>query len=152
MSCRKLEAWVPSLIPHSSLLDTCRQQPSLVSSTFSISLKSVLCCLFTHYCHFLTQDSISSFLDYLVTSHSHMWIHTCGHIRRAFLLLPTHTQTQKPKPTVKVVGGTVQNSLSGMFPCPVFSTDHIYWVFAVWKSHYIMRTEEVVISAYRSLR
>lgn len=105
MSYRKLETWVPSLIPHSFLLDTCRQQPNLVSSTFSISLKSVLCCLFTHHYYFLTQDSITSFLNHLVTSHSRMCAHTVS-------ISPAHKQTQKPKPTVKVVGGTVENFLS----------------------------------------
>lgn len=56
MSYRKPEAWVPSLIPHSSLLCTSRQQPSLVNSAFPMSLKSILCCLFTLHWHFLAQD------------------------------------------------------------------------------------------------
>lgn len=108
-------AWAPSLIPHSALLDTSRQQPRPVHSTFSVSLKSVLFCTFTPHCCFLDQENHHFFPR---LCHTHTWW---------ALLLLTDTYTNLNR-IVKVAKGTLESSLSGMFPCPAFSINHIYWV------------------------
>lgn len=68
-----------------NLLDTSRQQPRPVHSTFSVSLKSVLFCTFTPYCCFLAQEK-SSFLSQ-ITPHSHM-----------VSIAPAYRHTHKSKP------------------------------------------------------
>lgn len=108
-------AWAPSLIPHliclihpdnsQDLSILLSQYPSNLSSSAHLLPTAVSWPKKNH--HFFPR-----------LLHTHTWW-------ALLLLTDTHTNLNR---IVKVAKETVESSLSGMFPCPAFSINHIYWV------------------------